>query len=83
MRSYGLIILVVIIVLAGIVYLGGAVRVGGKPIFQYLDSALGTDFFMACHYKLLFVLMRRESTEEDQWSKPHQDWEKILKETVE
>ncbi|MBM3302412.1 MAG: hypothetical protein FJY85_20980 [Deltaproteobacteria bacterium] len=83
MRNYGLIILVVVIVLGAIVYLGGAVSVGGKPVFQYLDSALGTDFFMFCHYRLLFTLTRREGSGQDEWTKAHENWEKVLRKNVE
>ncbi len=83
MRNVGLIVIIVVAVLVGTVYVGGTVDIGGKKPFEYLDKALGTDFFMGCYFSLASVLARKESTEEDEWTKGPQNWNKVLKNTVE
>lgn len=83
MRTVGLIVFIVLVALVGIVYVGGTCEVGGKRVFEHIDHALGTNFFMGCYYKLMFALTREESTEKDEWTTVHQDWEKVLKHTVE
>jgi hypothetical protein len=83
MRSYALIIFVVLVALVSIVYLGGAYDVGGKRPFEHLDQALGTTFFMGCYYKLVFLLMRDETSKQDEWTKGPENWDKVLKNTVE
>lgn len=83
MRNYGTIILVVVVAIVGIIYIGGAVNVAGKPIFEHIDSALGTSFFMGCYYTLGYSFRRSEGPERDEWTKTHQDFKKVLKNTVE
>jgi hypothetical protein len=83
MRSYGAVVLVVIAALAGVIYIGGNLQVAGMPIFAHLDSALGTTFFMGCYYKFAAMLERKQGPKQDEWTKVHQDWKKVLKNTVE
>lgn len=83
MRSYGFVVLIALVALGGVIYIGGNLPVAGMPIFAHLDSALGTTFFMGCYYKFAGILERKESEKEDEWTKVHQDFNKILKKTVE
>jgi len=83
MKNVGVIAIVVLAILVGVVYAGGTINIGGKKPFEYLDQAFGTGFFMGCYSSLAYVLERRESTKEDEWTKVHQDWDKVLKSTSE
>ena len=83
MRNVGLIVIIVLAVLVGVIYLGGTINIGGKKPFEYMDQALGTDFFMRCYFSLASILARHESSKEDEWTKGPQGWDKVLKNTVE
>ncbi len=75
--------LIVVAVLVGVVYFGGTVDVAGKKPLEHLDQAFRTDFFMGCYISLASLLRRNESTDQDEWTKGPQNWDKVLKKTVE
>ena len=85
MRNYSFIIFCVVAVFLTVVYIGGALPIGGAPIFYHLDKKLGTTALMGTHYKVMSLFRKREQPkkEEDMWTKSYQDFNKVLKNTVE
>ncbi|MFH1116827.1 MAG: hypothetical protein V1792_23165 [Pseudomonadota bacterium] len=83
MKKAPYIVLIVAAALVGAVYFGGTIDVCGKAPLEHLDQALGTDFFMGCYVSLASLLSRKESTEQDEWTEGPQNWDKVLKKTVE
>ena len=86
MRNYGFIVFCVAAGFLALVYVGGAVPVRGAPVFYHLDNKLGTAAFMGTYYKVMSLFRRKERTqqeEQDMWTKSYQDFDKVLKNTVE
>lgn len=86
MRNYGFVVFCVVVAFVAVVYLGGAVPVRGAPVFYRIDKKLGTTAFMGTYHKMMSVFRRSERTqqeEKDMWSKSYQDFDKVLKNTVE
>jgi len=85
MRNYGLITFCAVAAFISIIYIGGAVPIGGAPIFYHLDVKFNTHAFMRTHIKVMSLFRRHERSEkeEDMWTKSYQDFDKVLKNTVE
>jgi hypothetical protein len=85
MRNYGWIVFCAVAAFLSIVYIGGAVPLGGAPIFYHLDNKFNTRAFMRTHHKMMSLLRSHERSEkeEDMWTKSYQDFDKVLKNTVE
>ena len=83
MRGYGTAAACVILLVLGIIYLGGALQVKGAPVFVHVDKALHTQAFMGTYYKLISIFHKKRSSEEDEWTKNYQDFDKVLHKTVE
>jgi hypothetical protein len=84
MRNSGLLIFTIVVAICAVIYVGGAVHVRGAPIFFHIDKRMGSTALMNTHYKMMYLLRRRDSGEkEDEWTKTYQDFDKVLKKTVE
>jgi hypothetical protein len=86
MRNYGFIAFCVAAAFLAIVYVGGVVPVRGAPVFYHIDNKLNTTAFMGTYFKVMSLFRRRERTQQedkDMWTKSYQDFDKVLKNTVE
>ncbi len=45
-----------IAIFLAVVFFGGYVPLGGAPLFERLDSLMGTNFLMRTHYTLFYFL---------------------------
>lgn len=85
MRNYGFIIFCAVLALLAVVYVGGSVPVRGAPVFYHIDQKLGTTAFMGTYYKVMALWRRKDRSqdEQDMWTRSYQDFNKVLKNTVE
>lgn len=84
MRNWSYVTFIAVLIVLGLVYWGGAVTVREAPIFQHIDEKLGTTFFMGSHNRLMNVFRRGpKSDEPDPFTRPYQDFDKVLKQTSE
>ncbi len=75
---------IIIIAVAAILYVGGAVDIGGSPIFEHIDTAIGATVLMDTH-EAIFSRLRKRHTEkkEDPFTKMYMDFGKVRKQTSE
>jgi hypothetical protein len=52
MRTFAIALAIFLVVL----FIGGAVNLGRAPLFEHLDTALGTDALMDLHHGVFFFL---------------------------
>lgn len=84
MRNGGLIAFTVAVAIAFAIYICGSVLIAGAPIFAHLDNRLGTTVFMTTYSKMVSLVQRKPAQDkEDMWTKSHQDFNKVLKNTSE
>ena len=81
------IIIAVVATLILVTYVGGSFSVGDKPVFGYIDSALGVPIFMGV-YNTIFSMFDQEiesefDREEDPFTKMYQDNERIVRDACE
>ena len=82
-RNYAALLIVVVAVI-GVVYLGGAIEIGGKPLFGYIDSAIGTTVFMGIHNTMMNLVSKDNTPKkEDPFTKVQVDFKEVLKRTSE
>ncbi len=56
MRTFAIVLAIFLVV----VFLGGGVKLGGAPLFERIDYALGTDVLMDVYYGVFFFLDKGE-----------------------
>jgi hypothetical protein len=84
MRNSGLIAFTVVVAIFAVIYLGGTVHVRGAPLFHHVDTRLKTTAFMTTYYRMMSILQRKDTqNKKDEWTKTHQDFNKVLQRTVE
>ena len=70
-------LIIVVLAVLAIIFLAGTLNVGGAPIFQRLDSMLGTDVFMDLHDSIFFFVYRARDRADSELSRAKADLEKF------
>jgi hypothetical protein len=84
MRNSGLIAFTVVVAILAVIYLGGTIHVRGAPLFHHIDTRLKTTAFMHTHDRMMSIFTPKgRQNKEDEWSKTHEDFNKVLQRTVE